>query len=416
MDVGKVVSEVGLWWPSADEDGVREAARAWARAAAALDHAGDVGRAGATLAGARWTGEAARRFGGAWTQHEQALHDDAAGARALSDALIRYADAVADAKRRVTELAITAGATLVAGVGLAWLTFGASAAAAAGVSAGLVAAAGAIGVELSATAASIIGGAVVGVGFGAVEGAVVDMAVTQPLRVQGFHDGGWSASEVTASAGGGGAFGGVLGGIAPVLPKLIPTSFSAKVPTTGPAQVPTTGPAEIPTTAPRTVADDLAEIDGRISAALDPANHGTLGPLFRPGVHETPAASFTPEQLPAARLLESEGQSVHARTDHPQSDPSALVRSSPADTGRLTELVRPAEPTSAAVERTILEANGRLAAQGSGDVVIDARGTGLDVDTAGQGLVAAITRVMTQGHEPPDSIRFVFDDRSIWFP
>ena len=405
MDVGEVVSEVGLWWPSADEDGVREASRAWARVAAALDHAGDVGRAGAAQAGARWTGDAARRFAGTWQQHEQALRDDAAGARALSDALARYADAVADAKHRVTELAVTAGATLVAGVGLAWLTFGASAAAAAGVSAGLVAAASAIGVELSATAASIMGGAVVGVGFGAVQGVVVDMAVTQPVRVQGFHDGGWSASEVTASAVGGGAFGGLLGGIAPVVPKLLPT------PSPVPDELPTTGPAQVPTSAPRTVADDLAEIDGRISAALDPANHGALGPLFRPGVHETPAAAFTPDQLPAARLLESEGHSVHARTD-----PAALVRSSPADGGRLTELVRPAEPTSGAVERAILDANGRLSPRGSGDIVIDARGTDLDVDTAGHGLVAAITRLMTQGHEPPDSIRFVFDDHSIWFP
>jgi hypothetical protein len=78
--------------------------------------------------------------------------------------------------------------------------------------------------------------------------------------------------------------------------------------------------------------------------------------------------------------------------------------------------MRPTEPTSAAVEHAILDANGRLAGAGSGDIVIDARGTGLDVDTAGEGLVAAITRVMTQGHEPPDSIRFVFDDRSIYFP
>ena len=128
-------------------------------------------------------------------------------------------------------------------------------------------------------------------------------------------------------------------------------------------------------------------------------------------MHETPTASFAPEQLPAARLLESEGHSVHARTD-----PAALVRSSPGDRGRLTELVRPPEPTAPAVENAILDANGRLARNGSGDVVIDARGTGLDVDTAGQGLVAAITRLMTQGHEPPDSVRFVFDDRDIYFP
>lgn len=387
MGVEEVVSQVGLWWPSADEDGLREASRAWTRTAAALDHAVDVGRAGTAQATASWTGDAAQRFGASWQRHEQTLHDDAAGARALGDALARYADAVADAKRRIEELAVTAGATIAAGVGLAWLTFGTSAAAAAGVSAGLVAAASAIGVELSATAAAIAGGALAGIAFGAVESAVVDMAVAQPLRVQAFHDGGFSTSEVVGSAVSGGALGGLLGGIAPVIPR--------------------------PGPVPRTAADDLGELDGRISAALDPATRGALGPLFRPGVHETPTALLVPEQRPVAQLLEAEGRSVHAR---PGNDPAALVRSSPADQGRLTELLRPEEPTSAAVENAILEANGRLARNGSGDIVIDARGTGLDVDTAGQGLLAAITRVLVQGHEPPDSVRFVFDDHSIWFP
>jgi uncharacterized protein YukE len=398
VGVDEVVSQVGLWWPAADEDGLREAAQAWARTAAALDHAVDVGRAGTAQATAGWSGDAAQRFAQAWQQHETALHDDATGARALSDALTRYADAVADAKRRVEELAVTAGATIAAGIGLAWLTFGTSAAAAAGVSAGLVAAASAIGVELSATAAAIVSGALVGVAFGAVEGAVVDMAVTQPLRVHAFHDGSWSASEVVTSAMAGGAFGGVLRGVGAALPaRAVP---ARALPDPAPAQA-----------GPITAAEDLGEIDGLISAALDPANRGALGPLFRVGVHETPAASFGPEQLPAARLLESEGHSVHARTD-----PAALVRSSPGDGGRLTELLRPAEPTGPAVESAILDANGRLARLGSGDIVIDARGTGLDVDTARQGLVAAITRILTQGHEPPDSVRFVFDDRSIYFP
>lgn len=386
MGVDEIVSEVGLWWPSADEDGLRRASQAWVRTADALDHALDVGRVGHAQALAGWAGDAAGRFDRAWREHEAALHDDAAGARALGDALARYADAVADAKRRVEELAVTAGATIVAGVGLAWLTFGASAAAAAGVGAGLAAAASAIGVELSATAATIIGGALAGVAFGAAEGAVVDVAVTQPLRVEAFHDGGYSGTEVAGSAVGGGLVGGVLGGLAPALGRVLPTP-------------------------PRTAGEDLAEIDGRISAALDPGTRGALGPLFRTGVHETPAASFTPDQLPAARLLESEGHSVHARTD-----PAALVRSSPTDRGRLTELMRPEEPTGAAVENAILEANGRLARQGSGDIVVDARGSGLDVDTAGRGLVAAISRVLAQGDEPPDSVRFVLDDRSIYFP
>lgn len=385
MGVDEIVSEVGLWWPSADEDRLREAAQAWTRAATALDRAVDVGRDGTAQATTTWRGPAAEAFTQAWLAHERTLQDDAAGARALGAALSEYAAAVADAKRRVEQLAITAGATIVAGVGLAWLTFGTSAAAAAGVSASLMAAASAIGVELSATAATIVSGALVGVVFGAVEGAVVDMAVTQPLRVQAFHDGGYSAPEVGHSAISGGLLSGALGGIAGALAR------------------PATGAAS--------AVDDLAELDSRITAALDPAHRGALGPLFRPGIHETPSATFTPAQRPAAELLEQEGHSVHARPD-----PAALVRSSSTDGGRLTELMRPTEPTGPAVENAILDANGRLARNGSGDIVIDARGTALDEDAAGEGLVAAITRILSQGHEPPDSIRFVFDDRSIWFP
>lgn len=400
MGVDEIVSEVGLWWPSADENGLREAAQAWERMAGALQKAADVGRGGTAEATAHWTGETAQAFTRAGQGHEQTLRDDAAAAHALSAALGQYADAVADAKRRVEQLAITAGASLVAGVGLAWLTFGTSAAAAAGVSAGLVAAASAIGVELSATAATIIGGALVGATFGAVEGAAVDLTVTQGLRVGVFGDGEYSAGETTAAAVTGGLFGGVLGGVAGAVAR------------PGGATTPGSPPGAAPGgSVPGSVADDLAEIDNRITAALDPANHGALGPLFRPGLHETPTATFTPAQRPAAQLLETEGHSVHARTD-----PAALVRSSPADRGRLTELMRPEQPTSASVENAILDANSRLARRGSGDIVIDARGSALDENAAGEGLVAAISRIMTQGHEPPDSIRFVFDDRSIWFP
>ena len=66
MGVDEVVSQVGLWWPAADEDGLRDAAQAWARTAAALDQAVDVGRAGAARASAQWAGDAAQRFAQAW--------------------------------------------------------------------------------------------------------------------------------------------------------------------------------------------------------------------------------------------------------------------------------------------------------------------------------------------------------------
>lgn len=386
MGVDEVVSTVGLWWPAAEEDAVREAAAVWERTAVALDRAGEVGRAGALRARAQWTGAAADGFEQVWRRHEAELGRDAAGCRALAAALRGYADAVADAKREVIALAATAGATLVAGIGLAWVTFGASAAAAAGVSASLVAAAEAVGVALSATAARIIGGALVGAAFGAGEAAVVDMAVTQPLRVEAFGTGGYSPAEAATAAATGGVLGGALGG------------------TLGGVVSGTARPAA------GAVDHDLRAIDDVISAALDPAHRGSLGPLFRPGVHD-PVSALAPSQVPTARLLADEGASVH-----PRPDVGALVRSEAADRGRLVDMARPEAPTAEAVENRILESGGRLARHGDGDLVIDGRGGAMSVDAAGDGLAAAVERARAQGLDLPDSIRFVFDDTSIHYP
>ncbi len=397
--------EVGLWWPAADPDRLRTAAAAWDRAGAELDRAREVGWSGTAQARASWTGPAADRFGATWTAHEAALRDDAAGCRALGVALSRFADAVEDARARVTELAVTAGATIVAGVGLAWLTFGTSAAAAAGVSAGLVAAAAAIGVELSATAAAILGGVVVGAVFGAVEAAVVDLAVAQPLRVEAFGRGGYSLDEVGRAAAVGGIFGGVLGGISGGLAGAAPR------PAPTPSGLAGADPHPAPGSATSGLADDLGALDGRISAALDPSSRGALGPLFRPGVHESPGAAFSPEQVPTARLLESEGLSVHARTDA-----GALVRADAGDRGRFVELTVPEVSSASSVEAAVLEGSGRLARQGGGELVVDGRMIALDVDEAGKGLLAAVLRAKAEGLELPTSIRFVFDEGSIFWP
>ncbi|MDL5160144.1 hypothetical protein [Actinomycetospora termitidis] len=378
-----VVEQVGLWWPAADGERLRTAAAAWDRTAAELERAAVVGRSGADQARAGWSGEAAERFAVSWAAHEVALRDDAAGCRALGVALVRFAEAVEDAERRVVELAVTAGATIVAGAGLAWLTFGVSAAAAAGVSAGLVAAAAAIGVELTATAAAVVGGVLVGAVFGAVESAVVDLAVTQPLRVEAFGHGGYSLGEVGTAAAAGAGFGAVFGGARGVV---------------GARQAPNPW-------------DDLGELDGRISAALDPSSRGALGPLFRVGVHETPSASFSPAQAPTARLLESEGMSVHAR-----SGSGALMRTDAADRGLFLEMAAPEASSAAAVEAAVLESSGRLARQGGGHLVVDGRAVALDTDEAGKGLLDAVLRAQAEGLELPRSIRFVFEEGSIFWP
>lgn len=400
MTTESIASRVGLWWPATDAVDLRAAAAAWERSASALDHAADVGSSGAALAGTRWSGAGADAFTAAWRRHEIALRDDAAGARALAQALHRYADAVAAAKRKVEELAVTAGATIVVGVGLAWLTFGASTVAAAGVSAGLVAAAEAVGVELSATAATITGGALTGIAFGAGGAAVVDMAVSQPLRVEAFHDGGYSSSEVGGAALGGGLIGGLAGGVGSGVAGGLARATGAPGRAASPAS-----------SAPR----DLREVDSAISAALDPSYRGSLGPLFRAEVSQTPRASLPADRLPAARLLTSEGHSVHARADA-ATGPNALVRSSGSDPGRYTELATPSTPTPDGIEDTILSSGARLARYGTGDLVVDGRAAGLSVDAAGDGLSRAVERAESQGLALPATIRFVFDDMSIHYP
>ena len=51
-----------------------------------------------------------------------------------------------------------------------------------------------------------------GAAFGAVEAAAVDVVVAQPIRILGFHDGGFSLGEVEESLAWGGALGGLTGG------------------------------------------------------------------------------------------------------------------------------------------------------------------------------------------------------------
>ena len=236
----QVIAKVGLWWPSADEGGLRLAASAWRSFAAEVDGVGFEGSAAArALVGAN-SGPAVEAFEGFWARYDGAsgsyLPGIADGARAMAGALEQFAGAVADARRRVEELAVEVGATLVVGTALAIFTFGAAEAAAAGISAGLIASAASIGVELSATAASIAGGVLAGAAFGAVEAAAVDVAVAQPIRVEGFHDGGFSLDELEGALLGGGALGAVAGGggsalralraarTAPPAPRLIPVA------------------------------------------------------------------------------------------------------------------------------------------------------------------------------------------------
>ena len=222
----QIVARVGLWWPAADEGGLRLAAEKWDRAAEQVDDLAARARRGAGDVTEFNSGAAIDAFAGFWAKYDGStdayLPATAAACRQMAQACRSYADEVARAKTRVEEVAIEIGASLVAGTALAIFTAGLSEAAAAAVSESLMAAAEMVGMDVAAAVADIVAGVLVGGAVGAVEGFAVDVAVAQPVRVLGFSDGSFSWSEAATATAGGAAVGAVLGGAGRTLRFLRP--------------------------------------------------------------------------------------------------------------------------------------------------------------------------------------------------
>lgn len=211
-----VLAKVGVWWPDADEGKVRAAADAWRRMAGSLDEVASVGDGGAALVQASHTGPAADAFGKFWQRYADSgghLPNAATACREIGAGCDRFADAVATAKHRLIELAVEVGASIAVGTVLAVFTFGVSEAAAAAATASLVAAAGIVEGTFAAVLAEIVASAAVYAAVGALESAVIDVAVTQPIRVEGFRDGGYSAGEIATVSAGGALLGGAGGAV-----------------------------------------------------------------------------------------------------------------------------------------------------------------------------------------------------------
>jgi hypothetical protein len=387
----QAAATVGLWWPAADEGRLRDAAEVWNRLAGAVDAASAAGQDAVVGTRAGWAGEAASAASRAWGRQDDALATQARDARQVAGALRDYADAVEDAKRQVEELVAAVGATLVVGGVTAFFTFGIGEGVAAGVTAELVSAAAAVGVELSSTVAGITGAALTAATFGAAESVAGDV-VAQGISEGVFGEGSFSWAEVGESAAIGGASGGVVGG---------PLGALAVRPIA------------------RTAAGDLSGLrapGGRIRAALDPPNWGAQGGRFTPGVHELPSARpFQPHERPTADLLASEGKSVHARPEvnvDGVTNPDAIVRASHADPGIYTEFKQPTTLSTSAVKNEIMTAAGQLEQYGGGDLVLDGRAIGLDKTVAEQGLKRALGQARAHGSALPDQIRIVLADGS----
>lgn len=209
----------GLWWPAADPAKLRAAAAAWYEVAGAIDQVIVAGDGACSRVTGANSGEAIEAFAAFWGRYSAGtvctsaatgayLTDAAVAARQLGQALSQYADAVDEARRKVMELIAEIAAATVIGIGLAVLTVGISSVAAGAVAGGLVAAAGAVGVALSQTVATIVATIAVGATVGALEAMAIDAVVIQPMRIVVFDSQGeFNWGEVGEWGMFGGAFG-----------------------------------------------------------------------------------------------------------------------------------------------------------------------------------------------------------------
>ncbi|MFH8382018.1 hypothetical protein ACH4E7_13870 [Kitasatospora sp. NPDC018058] len=240
----------GMWWPDADPDKLRKVADAWDAMATAIDNVTVPTNQAAAAIVANNHGPAIDAFGKFWGQYYGGkdsagkgkgwLPETADACRALAKALRDFAHEVDKAVKKLEEEAAIVGATLVAGTALAFFTAGISEGVAAGAAAGIVATAAGLGVAVSETIATIAATVLVGAAFGAVEAITVDLAVAQPIRVELFDDGGYSAKEALDSAKTGeimGAAGGGLGAGGRVVANAAERAEGASVALAGLAKV-----------------------------------------------------------------------------------------------------------------------------------------------------------------------------------
>jgi hypothetical protein len=218
----KIVQDMtGMWWPDADEGGLRDAAKAW------RDFADDLEEVTAAAnKSARGIiehnkiehnkGEAISAFDDPfWRRYYYDGHgwlqDMINGARDMAKALDQYADVVHKAVKHLEHELEIVGATIVAGTALAIFTLGISEGAAAAATASILELSATLGVTVSTEIATIAGTTLATAAIGGLESITVDLAVTQPAAMATGESKGLSLDEVSDSALYGMAFGGAFG-------------------------------------------------------------------------------------------------------------------------------------------------------------------------------------------------------------
>ncbi|MGW1131606.1 DNA/RNA non-specific endonuclease [Streptomyces griseoluteus] len=214
----KVVQDLtGMWWPAADIDGLRDAAKAWRDFADDVEDVTAAANRAARSLIEHNTGEAISAFDDPfWRRYYHDKHgwlkDLSDGARDMAKALDAYADAVHAAKKKLEHELEIVGATLVAGTLLAVFTAGLSEGAAVAAAATVAELAAGLGVTVTAEVAAIAGTTLATAALAGIESVTVDLAVAQPVSIALGEQKGFSLDEARDAAAYGALLGGGLGG------------------------------------------------------------------------------------------------------------------------------------------------------------------------------------------------------------
>ncbi|MDX6361376.1 MAG: hypothetical protein QOC85_379 [Streptomyces sp.] len=231
----KILLKLGLWWPDADADKLREAATAWRTFAGSVDDVrAPVHRTASSIIHHN-SGESIEAFEKFWNRYAKGkdsgwLSDLADSAREMAKALEKFADAIDDAVHKLwTQIAIDA-AVIAGGVALAFFTAGLASGAAVAAADVIIELGAGLGVAVSTTVAEIAAGTLVAAAFGGVESVTVDLAVAQPLKMVTGLQQGLSLDEINQAAKDGMIFGGALGAGSGVVKAGVEGAFSDTVP------------------------------------------------------------------------------------------------------------------------------------------------------------------------------------------
>uniref|UniRef100_A0AAU2V6D9 Outer membrane channel protein CpnT-like N-terminal domain-containing protein n=1 Tax=Streptomyces sp. NBC_00003 TaxID=2903608 RepID=A0AAU2V6D9_9ACTN len=217
--VREIVTDVtGIEWPAGDVGKLRDIANAWRQFADDMEGVAAAANKAAQALIHNNKGEAISAFADPfWARyyHDKKgwLQDLVDGPRDLATGFDNYADAVADAKKKLDHELEIVGATIAVGTGLAIFTLGISEAAAAAATTAIVELATTVGVTLTTEVATIAGTAFATAAIAGIESVTVDLAVAQPLKIAaGIQTDGLNLAEARDAGIYGTLTGGAFGG------------------------------------------------------------------------------------------------------------------------------------------------------------------------------------------------------------